>query len=253
MAYIGSIIASSNALTASGITFAQLQASGVSGHLEKLIAAQVATVAPTAAPTATATGGGSTGGLLAAGTYYFVQTETNGVGETTISPEGSQLTVSAGNKPRFTWPSLKTGNNARNLYLGALNGSSGGPYYLYASGQTASTYDAITAVPANSYAFQPPTVNTTALSRKKIELLRSFKDGNAEDFYRYFRTLIATFSSGEPIAFADVITKFRDADVVISMLKTLVSEAGTLLDANAGTLGPAATGIGQYTQRRTWP
>ena len=33
-----------------------------------------------------ANGGGASGGLLAAGTYYFVVTETNGFGETTAGP-----------------------------------------------------------------------------------------------------------------------------------------------------------------------
>src|SRR5947209_6026650 len=113
---------------ASGTTFAQFQAGGVSGHLERLIAAQAATLAPTAAPTAT--GGGSIGGLLAAGTYYLVFTESNGFGETTKSPESAQLTVGATNIPRVTFPSLKTGNLARRLYLGARNGPTGGPYML---------------------------------------------------------------------------------------------------------------------------
>src|SRR5438105_3705874 len=96
-------------IAASGTTWPQLLGGGLAGQLERLIAAQVGTADPTAAPTAAATGGGPTGGLLAAGTYYFVHTESNGIGETKISPEGSQLTVGATNIPRFTFPALKTG------------------------------------------------------------------------------------------------------------------------------------------------
>ena len=116
--------------------------------------------APTSAPTATATGGGSTGGTLAAGTYYIVFTETNDLGETTASPESSQLTVSAGNIPRVTFPSLKTGNTARNLYLTAANGSTG-TEVLYATGITTSTYDVATAAPVSSVT--PPVSNGTGL------------------------------------------------------------------------------------------
>src|SRR5215472_4580417 len=104
-------------IIASGTTFAQHQAAGLSGHLERLIASQAATASPTAAATATATGGGSSGGSLAAGTYYFVFTESNGIGETLKSPQGSQLTVASGNIPQFTFPSLQTRNTARRLYL----------------------------------------------------------------------------------------------------------------------------------------
>src|SRR5947208_14421712 len=101
-------------IIASTATFAQFQAMGASGQLELMITKQIATLAPTVAATATATGGGATGGALAAGTYYFVVTETNGKGETTIGPESAQLTVSATNIPRVTFQTLKTGNTARN-------------------------------------------------------------------------------------------------------------------------------------------
>ena len=62
----------------SGTTWAQLQAAGASGHLERLIAANaLGSNAPTVAATAAATGGASSGGSLAPGTYYFVFTETD--------------------------------------------------------------------------------------------------------------------------------------------------------------------------------
>ena len=249
-------------VVASGTTFAQFQAGGASGHLEKLITAQAATLAPTVAATATATGGGASGGLLAAGTYYFVVTESNGFGETTAGPESAQLTVSAGNKPRITFQSLKSGNTSRNVYLGAVNGTSGGPYTLYASGVTASTLDLLTAVVTNSYAMAPPTVNTTGLTyvdshgithNKRLELLRSCKDGNFETVYTYLRQVIYDFNKGNPMSFGGTLSRLRDAHAVFAMLDTMCSEMGTLIDANAGTLGSTTNVIGNAVGKRTWP
>jgi hypothetical protein len=249
-------------VVASGTTFAQFQAGGASGHLEKLITAQAATVAPTSAPTATATGGGASGGLLAAGTYYFVHTESNGFGETTKSPEGSQLTVGATNQPQFTFPSLKSGNASRNLYLGAVNGSSGGPYTLYASGITTTTYTASIAAPANSFAVAPPTINTTAMTytdangnglKKALELLRGAKDGNLETAFEYLAQVVRDFNRGNPTTFSGTVQKLRHAHAVFAMLDTLCSEMGTLIDSNAGTLSSSTNGIGNVTKKRTWP
>ena len=63
----------------SGTTFAQFQAGGSSGHLERLIAANAAgTSNPTVAATVSANGGGTFGGLLAPGNYYVNFTESNG-------------------------------------------------------------------------------------------------------------------------------------------------------------------------------
>jgi hypothetical protein len=249
-------------VVASGTTFAQFQAGGASGHLEKLITAQGATLAPTSAATAAATGGGSSGGLLAAGTYYFVITETNGFGETTKGPESAQLTVSAGNKPRITFASLKSGNVARNVYLGALNGPSGGPYYLYATNITASTYDMLTAVTTNSYGVNPPTVNTTGLTftdangigqNKPLSLLRSVKDGNLQTAWDYLQAAMRDFNRGNPVTFNAALMKLRHAHSVFAMLDTLCSEIGTLIDANPGTLGRGSDTIGNSRTKRTWP
>src|SRR4051812_13890347 len=135
----------SPSITASGVNWSGLKSKGFSGHLDALQAAQpqpgTPNSAPTVAATATATGGGATGGLLAAGTYFFIVSETNGYGETTLGPESAQLTVASTNIPRVTFQTLKSGNTARNLYVGALGGVTGGPYTLYARGITAGTYD----------------------------------------------------------------------------------------------------------------
>jgi hypothetical protein len=252
-------------VVASGTTFAEFQSGGASGHLELLITAQenvTPTSAPTAAATVTATGGGSSGGALAAGTYYFVHTESNGFGETTKSPQGLELTVAAGDQPQFTFPTLQTGNVSRNLYLGAVGGSSGGPYTLYASGITTTTFTAAIAAPVNSYAVAPPAVNTTGLTyvdsngithNKRLELLRAVKDGNLELVYEYLRQAIYDFNHGNPMSFGGAIMRTRDAHAVFAILAQLCSEAGTLIDANAGTLYTGQNVIGNTKYYRSWP
>jgi hypothetical protein len=251
-------------VTASGTTFAQFQAGGLSGQIEKLITAAAATLAPTVAHTWTATGGGSTGGSLAAGTYYSVVTESNGFGETTAGPESGQITVSATNIPRITFQSLKSGNTSRNVYIGGAGGSSGGPYALYATGITTSTYDLSAAAPATSYAVAPPTTNSTGLTytitgsggmvqNKTLELLRAGERGNLEDAYRFLAMVCTEFNRGQPVSFAGVIGKLRHAHAVFAMFATACAEIGTLIDANPGTIAPVSTPIGGSKMKRTWP
>ena len=81
----------SPSVTPSGTTFAQFQSGGESGHLERLIAAQLATANPTAAITATATGGGQT---VAAPTLAATALATGG--GTTIANPSAQATVLVG-------------------------------------------------------------------------------------------------------------------------------------------------------------
>jgi hypothetical protein len=84
----------------SGTTFAQFQAGGASGQLERLITANSAPEPnPTVAATLSATAGGTAGGLLAPGVYYVNFTETNGYGETTLSAESGPVTVAAQASP----------------------------------------------------------------------------------------------------------------------------------------------------------
>jgi len=243
-------------ITASGTTFAQFQAGGASGHLEKLIAAQGTTLAPTLAPTLAASG---TGNSLAASTYYVVFTESNGVGETTASPVSSSQVVTSGQLLAVTFPPLKPGNVSRNLYLGFANT---GPFTLYATGIAISPYNCTAAAPSNSFAVTPPTVNTTGLTytdangnvaKTALQLIRSAKDGNLEDLYRYLRAVVEEFNSGQPSSFPALLQKFHHAHIAFAMLSTLCSEMGTLIDANAGTLGTTATGIGGRKVVRTWP
>jgi len=243
-------------VTASGTTFAEFQAGGASGHLELLIAAQVATVAPTAAPTLSETG---SGGTLAAATYYAVITESNGFGETTASPVSAGQAITSTQELVVTFPSLKTGNTSRNTYLGT---AVGGPFLLAASGTTASTVTFLAPPATNSYAMKPPTVNSTGLTYtdanfnvqcKRLELLRSAKDGNLESAYKFLRQVIYDFNKGNPMSFGGTVSRLRDAHAVFAMLATLCSEMGTLIDANAGTLANSTDTIGLTKLKRTWP
>lgn len=113
---------------------------------------------PVTAPTINVTGGGSVGGSLQAGAYYAKYTWTNTAGETLASPESLVFTVSAGNIPRVTFPSLPTGATGYNLYLTQAAGASG-TGTLYATGLTLTTYD-ISAATVTGHQ-PPPTVNTT--------------------------------------------------------------------------------------------
>jgi hypothetical protein len=244
----------SPSIIASGGTWAQLQAGGLTGQVEALIAKLVATLAPTVAAAWTATGGGATGGALAAGTYYQVITESNGIGETTIGPESTQITVSATNIPRITFQTLKTGNVSRNVYLSALNGVTGGPYFLYADGITAATYDLAVAAPDGSYGVtQPPATNTTAPTALKLQMLHAAKAGNLETVYKFGATVIKDFLHGDPQAFGQVLNKLRDAHLTFALLAAAFAEIGVLIDANPGSIGTVATFVGNRKQVRTWP
>jgi hypothetical protein len=243
-------------VVASGTTFAQFQAGGSSGHLELLIAAQAATAAPTVAATLSETG---SGGTLPAATYYCVVTESNGFGETTAGPASTGQAITLGQDLVCTYQSLKSGNTSRNLYIGT---ASTGPFTLAASGVTTGTTTISAPLPANSYAVAPPTVNTTGFTytdangtvhNKKLELLRSAKDGNLEFTYEYLRQAVYDFNHGNPVSFGGAIMRIRDAHAVFAMLATLCSEMGTLVDANAGTLGTKQDGIGNTVGKRTWP
>ena len=78
----------------SGTTFAQFQAGGASGHLERLITVNAGAESnPTTAATVAANGGGAVGGLLPVGTYAINFTESNGYGETLPSTEVTGISV----------------------------------------------------------------------------------------------------------------------------------------------------------------
>jgi hypothetical protein len=106
----------------SGTTFAQLQAGGVSGQLERLITVNAPTdPAPTVAATLSANAGGTSGGLLPAGVYYVNFTETNGIGETTPSAESGPITIAAQAAPTGT-PTVVVSGSGGTLPAGVYFG-----------------------------------------------------------------------------------------------------------------------------------
>jgi hypothetical protein len=252
MAYI------SPTITPSGTTFAEFQAAGVSGQLERLIAANFSGTAAPSAPTLSATGGGSTGGNLAAGTYYVKVTETNGIGETTPSAEVS-VTIASGNIPQVTFAALQAGNTARNVYVGTASGAE----VLYATGVTTATFSLSAAIPTNSYAVPVPTTNTTGListntstgvvGNQKITGLRAGELGRLQTVWLKLACLISQFNQGNPASFSDVVAKLRDAHTVFAMLTQLCAEMGALIDANPGHFTTFTTGIGGQQTVRQWP
>lgn len=245
-------------VTSSGVNWATFQEDGFSGLLEALITANLsATAAPTVAATLSETG---SGGSLTAATYYCVVTETNAFGETTAGPVSSGQAITGTEELVCTYQSLKTGNTARNLYIGT---SSSGPFTLAASGQTGSTTTILAPWPTNSYAVNPPTVNTTGLTyvdangntiNKALELLRGFDRGDSRRLVYFISGVIRDFLRGDPMTFNAAMQKLNHFRGVVAMLNQLANEAGTLIDANAGTLGYGSV-VGNLFPPpvRTWP
>jgi hypothetical protein len=228
-------------------TFSQLQAGGLAGHVDRLIAAQTALANPTTQATASATGGGSTGGFFAAGTHYISYTFVNGFGETTAgTSESAQLTVSAGNIPRITLPSLPTGATSINLYATAASGATGSEV-LYAQGITTTTYDMAIASPVSTVT--PPTANTTAISQAQANLLKRFRGAGVQAVMREYATKLDNWLRGDPITEAQAQAQVALYAGVFSMLRTLANEVGVLVHANPGTLANTTSG----NTRRTFP
>jgi hypothetical protein len=127
-----------------------------------------AQIPPSTAPQIAATGGGTTGGKLAAGTFYAKYTwlDSNNGGETPASPESSQFTVAAGNIPQITLPSLPSWASAANIYLTAANGTSG-TETLYAPLITSSTY-ALSVARSVATTAAPPLANGTSTSVPQV-------------------------------------------------------------------------------------
>lgn len=242
----------------SGTTFAQFQAGGTGGQLERLIAANLAGTGAPGTPTASATGGGTTGGNLAPGTYYIKVVESNGIGETTASAEVS-VTIASGNIPQVTFAALQAGNTSRNIYLG----TAGGAEVLYASGITAGTYNLSVPIPINSYAVPVPATNSTGLTsvnaatgvvvNQKLAALRACERGGLQGVWDNLRQLVDQFNRGEPVSFNNLTAKLRDAHLVFATLAQLCGEMGSLIDANPGHFTSVTTGTGGQRTVRQWP
>ncbi len=112
---------------------------------------------PTEPPQSNATGGGTSGGQLAAGTYYAEYTFVNASGESTPSPASGTFTVNAGDIPTIGLPSAPTGYTI-NVYL-SNSSAAAGSATLYQSGITGSSINLSQAQPAGPAA--PSGIKTT--------------------------------------------------------------------------------------------
>lgn len=235
-------------IRASGDAWAALKSGGLAGHLEDLLAANATHLTVGAAPTLAATGGGASGGSLAAGTYFATYTLVDAGGETVASAESSQMTVSATNVPRVTFPSLPAGAISRNLYLTPANGASG-TEVLYASGITGTTFDLSGAAPAS--AVTPPTANTTGLTAFQLATVRLAEQGQLQRAWSDAQRLLVSIVEGAPIPIASENQRLLDYAVVFHLLATCLDEAATLVAANPGTISTAvnpASGIPAQVQ-----
>ena len=160
--------------------------------------------------------------------------------------------MTAGQIPTVTFPTLQTGNTARNVYLTPAGGASGSEV-LYAEGITAGTYSLSAVAPSNSFAVAPTTTNTTGLTNSKLQLLRYAKTGQFQKVWTFLHQVISVFNQGEPASYQDIVMKLRDAHATFALLAQLCAEAGALIDANPGHLAMSSTGSSGTRTRRTWP
>jgi len=105
------------------------------------------------APVQSAPSTSTSGGTLAAATYYYVVTALNAYGETTISNEKSQVTTGSTSKNTISWAAV-TGATAYRIYRGT---SAGAENVYYQVGAVTSYVDTGAAATSGS----PPTVNTS--------------------------------------------------------------------------------------------
>jgi hypothetical protein len=164
-----------------------------------------------------------------------------------------------------TFQALQAGNLARNVYLTSQVAGAATTLaeVLYATGVTAGSYNLSIAAPTNSYAVSPPfSMNSTGLAYldpsgnvqdKAVQLVRAGKRGNLEDAYRFVTSELSNWNHGDPQTFPAIIQKLRHAHAVFNVLAQCCADIGTLIDANAGTLGSTQTGIGNRQGKRTWP
>lgn len=98
-----------------------------------------------------------------------------------------------------------------------------------------------------------PTVNTTGYQTVDYQMLRSLRTGNLKEVYRRARELVDNFNRGTPSVHAQTLFDLKRVHLVFATIAQLFSEIGTLVDANPGHVGTVRTGIGNASQKHTWP
>ncbi len=241
----------------SGATFAQLQAGGLGGVLDLMIAANPALTPPTVAATVN-TGTASAVTTLPSGTYYVTYTWANDAGETTDgtahAAESSVFTiVSSTTQPRVTIPALPTGATHANIYLTAANGAVT-TEVLYASGIVATTYD-LTGPTFGDSTRTVPTTNTTAYSNTAVaSLIKSWSNGDDHKVFLRLAQHLDAFLRGDPMTLGQAWGDFHKAHVAIAALDKALDDIGVLIFANPGTIDNAVIAAGMITsKKRTFP
>ncbi len=168
-----------------------------------------------------------------------------------VPPPSANTTTT--NIPKITaFPSLQTGNIARNVYLTSARGISR-TEVLYYRESTAATFAFASPAPAANAAATLPTVNTTGYSALDFQLIRDAKNGKLDDSFRRLRQLISDWNRGTPVAQTQTIANMKRLHNVFAVLNQLCAEMGVLVEANPGHLTSIKTGIGNAGSMRVWP
>ena len=168
-----------------------------------------------------------------------------------VPPPATNTTTT--NIPKITaFPSLQTGNIARNIYLTSARGVSG-TEVLYYRESTATTFAFANPIAAANATATLPTVNTTGYTALDFQLVRDAKNGKLDESFRRLRQLIADWSRGTPMAQSQTIANMKRLHNVFAVLNQLCTEIGVLVEANPGHLTSVTTGIGNAGSKRVWP
>jgi hypothetical protein len=91
------------------------------------------------------------------------------------------------------------------------------------------------------------------VTTSQLSMLRAAKRGNLQPVYKNLATLVAEWNAGRGMPSAVTAAKLSDLHMVFMALSQLCGEAGTLMDANPGTLGKQPTALNVARDVRTWP
>ncbi len=157
------------------------------------------------------------------------------------------------NLPVVTFPTIKSGNTARNLYLTAPDGLTG-TEVLYTPGITTSTYT-MSKLPNIPNPPALPTVAHTALSTngKMLEFARTEEKRLTTRIFNHVRAVVYDYCRGNPVNQTEALQRFREAHAAIALYNTAMTEIGVLINDNPGHIANVATGIGGLAPKRVWP
>ena len=129
---------------------------------------------------------------------------------------------------------------------------------------TASTFTFSTAAPVNSFDVKPPPFNTTGFTYKDANgntinfatsNIRAAERGNLQSVYNNAAITLNRWLRGDPMSSQAIVSKLRHAHVAFATIAQAFADAGSLADANPGTLRPSTSGgVGTVpTVKRSWP